>query len=119
MSPELTDLARLEWCFDVPHNRKLILKRDRNTCFYCMTILDDKNYVIEHVVSRPTGDNSFRNLVASCRRCNNRKDASPADGYLRQIYRDGILSQDELANRLQQLEQLQLGNLKPDWPESD
>jgi hypothetical protein len=98
-------------------NRILILKRDGGRCFYCTIGLDENNYVIEHVISRPIGDNSFKNLVASCRQCNNRKDSSPADDFLRRIYRDGLLSQSELADRLNQLKQLQLGNLKPDWPE--
>ena len=105
--------------FEIPDNRKLILKREQSKCFYCAASLDDNNYVIEHVISRPKGDNSFKNLVASCRQCNNRKDATAADHFLRKIYRDGLLSQIELAERLSQLEQLQLGNLRPEWPAAD
>ncbi len=105
--------------FDDQDNRKLILQRDRYKCFYCSVGLDENNYVIEHVISRPLGDNSFKNLVASCRQCNNRKDSSPAVDFLRRIYREGLLSQTELAERLNQLDQLQLGNLKPDWPSNE
>jgi hypothetical protein len=101
------------------NNRKLIVERDGHKCFYCTISLDENNYVIERVISRPIGDNSFKNLVASCRQCNNRKDSSPADDFLRRIYRDGLLSQSELAERLNQLTQLQLGNLRPDWPEEE
>lgn len=104
--------------FDNNDNRKLILLRDAYRCFYCSTGLDENNYVIEHVISRPVGDNSFKNLVASCRQCNNRKDSSAADDFLRRIYREGLLSQAELAQRLNQLKELQIGNLRPDWPKS-
>lgn len=104
--------------FEIQNNRKLILERDQYKCFYCSAGLDENNYVIEHVISRPAGNNSFKNLVASCRQCNNRKDSSLADDFLRRIYRDGLLSQVELAERLNQLKQLQLGNLRPDWPKS-
>ena len=104
--------------FEDQDNRKLILRRESFKCFYCSTGLDENNYVIEHVISRPLGDNSFKNLVASCRQCNNRKDSSRADDFLRRIYRDGLLSQSELVERLNQLEQLQLGNLRPAWPTS-
>lgn len=105
--------------FENPSNRKLILKRECHRCFYCSAALDENNYVIEHVISRPLGDNSFKNLVASCRQCNNRKDSSSAADFLRRIYRDGLLSQSELGERLSRLEQLQLGNLRPEWPESE
>lgn len=102
--------------FEDPANRKLILDRDGHKCFYCLKGLDQNNHVIEHVVSRPEGRNSYRNLVASCRTCNNRKDASLADDYLRMIYREGLLSLDEFQGRQQQLECLRRGELRPSWP---
>lgn len=102
--------------FEVPQHRSAILQREANQCFYCMSGLTEANYVIEHVVSRPAGSNSYRNLVAACRQCNNRKDASPADEFLRRIYREGILTQQELTVQLGRLQQLALGELKPIWP---
>lgn len=102
--------------FEVPANRRLILDRDENRCFYCLRALDENNYVIEHVISRPQGNNSYRNLVASCRTCNNRKDSGLADDYLRLIYREGLLSLDELHTRQAQLDALRRGDLKPSWP---
>ena len=98
--------------FDIPENRLLILERDNHQCFYCMAKLNNKNYVIEHVVSRPEGNNSYRNLVASCRKCNNRKK-STAEDLIRTLYRDGFLNADEFESRLSQLEQLREGKLKP------
>jgi len=99
--------------FSVPENRKLILEREGWRCFYCLTKLDQNNHVLEHVVSRPEGDNSFRNVVAACRRCNNRKDSALAEDFLRSLYREGILSGDEISSRLKDLEQLHAGNLRP------
>jgi hypothetical protein len=102
--------------FEDPAHRKLILERDRYKCFYCLKGLDENNYVIEHVISRPAGGNSYKNLVASCRTCNNRKGATRADDYLRLLYRDGLLEQDEFLERQRHLEYLSRGDLKPQWP---
>jgi hypothetical protein len=59
--------------FEIPENRLLILKREGNRCFYTLQQLDEKNFVIEHVVSRPNGNNGYRNVVAASREVNNRK----------------------------------------------
>ncbi|MBH2044147.1 MAG: HNH endonuclease [Comamonadaceae bacterium] len=97
----------------MPENRKLILEREEWRCFYCLAKLDENNHVIEHVVSRPEGDNSYRNVVAACRRCNNRKSALLVEDFLRSIYRDGILSGDEFAIRIALLARLRAGELRP------
>ena len=99
--------------FSIPANRNLILQREGWKCFYCLAKLDENNHVVEHVVSRPEGDNSYRNLVAACRRCNNRKGAFQADDFIRSLYREGMLSGDELAHRIEQLQALRAGLLKP------
>lgn len=102
--------------FAVPENRTLILEREGRRCFYCLAKLDENNHVIEHVVSRPEGDSSYRNVVAACRRCNNKKNSMPAEDFVRSLYRDGILSGDELVVRLSFLERLRAGELKPPVP---
>lgn len=101
--------------FNVLENRQLILLREQGRCFYCLRKLDDQNYVIEHVQSRPTGNNGYRNVVAACRQCNNRKNDSSADNWLRTLYRDGFLSTSEFEGRLSHLQQLQAGLLKPSF----
>lgn len=106
------DLEALDF-FAVPENRKLILEREEWQCFYCLAKLDENNHVIEHVVSRPAGNNSYRNVVGACRRCNNRKNDIPAEDFLRSLYREGILSGDEFALRLSLLNKLLVGELKP------
>ncbi|MGD1083506.1 MAG: HNH endonuclease signature motif containing protein [Verrucomicrobiota bacterium] len=99
--------------FTEPANRALILHRDQNGCFYCLRALSTENYVIEHVISRPTGNNGYRNLVAACRECNNRKSDASAEDYLRGLYRDSFLTAVELQDRLLKLCQLKNGELKP------
>ncbi len=49
-------------------NRKRIFKRDRSTCQYCGS---KKNLTIDHVIPRSRGgDNTWKNLVTCCSRCN-------------------------------------------------
>ena len=109
------DLEALDF-FAVPENRNLILEREEWRCFYCLAKLDENNHVIEHVVSRPEGNNSYRNVVGACRRCNNRKNDVPAEDFLRSLYREGILSGDEFSFRLALLNKLLAGELKPAMP---
>ena len=99
--------------FDDPENRKLILEREEHRCFYCLCNLDGTNHVIEHVVSRPDGDNSYRNVVAACIRCNNRKGASSAEDFMRALYRDNYLSEEEFRLRCDHLRRLKEGELRP------
>jgi hypothetical protein len=102
--------------FGVPENRALILEREKHHCFYCLRVVNKSNYVIEHVTSRPEGNNGYRNVVAACRQCNNRKNDIPADEFLRGLYRDGFLGSPELQERLSQLDKLRRGELTPDIP---
>lgn len=107
-----TDIEVLDF-FSNPDLRNAILVREERVCFYCRSSLDEENYVIEHVVSRPEGDNSYRNLVAACRRCNNRKSGIEASSYLRILFREGFLSAEEFEERMGALELLRLGKLRP------
>jgi hypothetical protein len=102
--------------FEVPENRLLILKRENNRCFYSLQQLYHKNFVVEHVVSRPQGDNSYRNVVAASREINNRKGSLSAADFLRRLFRDGFLTSSELDERLLKLARLQAGELKPELP---
>ena len=99
--------------FAVTENRQLILDREGRQCFYCLAKLNGENYVIEHVISRPSGDNSYRNVVASCRQCNNRKSAETAQDFLRTLYREGLLSTEDFKGRVSHLERLRVGELRP------
>jgi hypothetical protein len=74
-APDVPDIETEDF-FEVEANRSRILAREGRLCFYCLRQLNDENYVVEHVASRPVGDNGYRNVVAACRHCNNRKGSS-------------------------------------------
>ena len=112
----VVSLEDMDFFTDGP-NRKLILAREGHKCFYCLRTLKQENHVIEHVVSRPTGNHSYRNVVAACRDCNNRKGASEAEDFLRALFREGFLSNDEFAQRLSHLQRLRAGELRPSLPQ--
>jgi 5-methylcytosine-specific restriction endonuclease McrA len=78
-----------------------------------MCQLNEDNYVIEHVVSRPNGENTYRNVVAACRRCNNRKGNVSAPDFLRTLLRESRLNETEFQDRRSMLEKLHLGDVKP------
>ncbi len=99
--------------FESPEGRQAILQREEWRCFYCLRKLTQDNYVIDHVVSRPAGDSSYRNVVAACRGCNNRKGATKAEDFLRDLYRNGYLSEGDLEKRFTLLQRLQRGELRP------
>lgn len=109
---EPPDLEAVDF-FDIPEHREAILRREGHKCFYCRRTIDEQSYVIEHVVSRPQGDNSYRNLVAACRQCNNRKGAELVEDFLRSLYREALLDKAEFEERLAMLEKLRAGQLKP------
>ena len=106
------DLEEMDF-FLVPENRLLLLKRENYRCFYTLQKLDETNFVVEHVVSRPLGDNSYRNCVAASREANNKKGALPAEEFLRKLFRDDYLSDADFQERLELLAKLKRGDLKP------
>ena len=75
--------------------------------------LDNSNYVIEHVVSRPEGNNSYKNLVASCRSCNNKKSEKNVEEFIRNLYRENFISDIEFEVVNNNLKLLKNGELKP------
>lgn len=94
-------------------NRRRIFQREEGRCFYCRRKLSDSNTSIDHVSSRPSGDNGYRNVVASCKRCNNRKGDSSAEDLLRVLFREAIVRADLLSERLDALDMLRDGRLRP------
>jgi hypothetical protein len=99
--------------FAVPANRAAILRREGGRCFYCLRAIAESNFVIEHVVSRPAGTNSYSNVVAACIGCNNRKGDVAAEDFLRRLYREGFLNEGDLEARLNALRQLRAGEMRP------
>ena len=109
---ELMSIEEMDF-FTNPNNRLLLLQRENFRCFYTLQSLDETNFVAEHVISRPLGNNSYRNLVAASREANNKKGNSSAEDFLRRMYRDGYLNEQEFLGQLEKLVQLKAGNLKP------
>jgi len=109
--PEL-DIEIMDF-FDDPANRLLLLKRENYRCFYTLKKLDKDNFVVEHVVSRPKGNNSYRNCVAASREANNKKGSISAEDFLRGLFRDNYLNESEFQERMRALAQLKDGQLKP------
>jgi hypothetical protein len=101
--------------FSIPQNRVLLLEREGHRCFYCLRGLSRDNHVVEHVRSRPNGDNTYCNVIAACIQCNNRKGATQAEDYIRALYRDGFLNEGEFQQRVAMVAKLAEGELKPDF----
>ena len=99
--------------YEVPENRDRLLRREGHRCFYTLRELTKDNFIVEHVVSRPKGDNSYRNCVAASREANNRKGGLAAEDFLRRLFREGFLSECELAERQGALADLLEGRLVP------
>jgi hypothetical protein len=110
--PALPDIETEDF-FEVEENRNRIVAREEHRCFYCLRLLTRENYVVEHVVSRPLGNNGYRNVVAACRECNNRKGSSTAEEWLRTLYREGFLDAAAFQERQSHLERLRAGELRP------
>ncbi len=99
--------------FAVSEHRLMLLEREGHRCFYTLKLLTKDSFVVEHVISRPNGDNSYRNCVAASREVNNKKGASSAEDFLRRLLREGYLNDTEFEDRMQALERLKSGELRP------
>ena len=94
--------------------REAIHARERGACFYCLRRVTARVRCIDHVVPLARrGSNSYRNLVSSCAECNALKGETPAEGFLRSLYRDGRLTTSEFTGRLRAVEALAAGKLRP------
>ncbi len=58
----------------VPCNRENILWRDQNQCQYCANFFKSEKLTLDHVLPKSRGGkNTWTNLVASCKKCNQKK----------------------------------------------
>jgi 5-methylcytosine-specific restriction endonuclease McrA len=94
--------------------RRALHERERGQCFYCLRRIPTRRRCLDHVVPRAElGLNSYRNLVSSCVDCNSEKGERQAEEFLRWLYRERRLSNNELKGRLRALDELAAGKLKP------
>ena len=55
-------------------NRQNVIWRDQNTCQYCAKVFPSEILTIDHVIPKSRGGKkSWKNLVASCKKCNQKK----------------------------------------------
>ncbi|MEI7709032.1 MAG: HNH endonuclease [Chlorobium sp.] len=93
----------------------VLLKREQNQCFYCLREIKEDSCELDHVVSQlNVGDNGYRNIVASCHQCNTKKQGGSAEDFIRQLSRKNLLSEKEFEGRIQALEALKAGQIKPE-----
>jgi len=94
--------------------RQAIHAREGGRCFYCRRRTPGRSHCLDYVVPRAkSGQNSYRNLVSCCLECNSQKRDLPAGDFLRELYREGRLSRQELTERLHALQALAAGKLRP------
>lgn len=101
--------------FNTPELRLVLLKRESHKCFYCLKSLSEENYTVDHIFAQVAGGtHSYTNVVACCFDCNSRKQDKTAKSFFLKNYRDGLLTSDEHQERLQALEAVASGKVKPD-----
>ena len=94
--------------------RQAIHAREGSVCFYCLRQIPSRAHCLDHVVPQAAGgSNSYRNLVSCCLDCNPQKSNRPAEDFLRQLYRERRLSAKDLSERLQAVQDLAAGKLRP------
>jgi 5-methylcytosine-specific restriction endonuclease McrA len=93
--------------YNEPSRRPLILARDRNACVYCTASLSEDNFVLDHLTPvAKGGTNRKHNLVAACESCNQRRSDSEPIEFLRENYRQQLLSQEEFLSQKAYIEAL-------------
>lgn len=88
-----------------PARRLMVLARDHNACVYCTTPLSEDSFVLDHLLPvAKGGTNRKHNLVAACEVCNQRRSDSDPIHFLRENYRQQLISQEEFFQQKQYLE---------------
>jgi hypothetical protein len=93
--------------YNDPQRRLTLLARDGNACVYCTAALSEDNFVVDHLVPvAKGGTNRKHNLVVACEVCNRRRSDSEPIHFLRQNYREQLLTQDEFLRQKGYIEKL-------------
>lgn len=92
-----------------------LLSRELGACIYCLKKVTAETCELDHMIPRALDlQNSHRNIVIACHGCNKAKGESQASDFVRKLYRDGILNEAELQDRLARLMAIQAGEVPPD-----
>jgi hypothetical protein len=90
-----------------PGRRLMVLARDHHACVYCTAPLSEEDFVLDHLLPVARGGtNRKHNLVAACEVCNRRRSDSDPIHFLRENYRQQLLSQDEFLQQKLYIEAL-------------
>ncbi|HEU0189359.1 MAG TPA: HNH endonuclease [Gallionella sp.] len=93
--------------YNDPQRRLVILARDSYACVHCTAALSEDNFVLDHLVPvSKGGTNRKHNLVAACESCNQRRSDSESIDFLRENYRQQLLTQDEFLRQKDYIESL-------------
>ena len=67
--------------YQISPNRTNIIWRDNNSCQYCSKKMQSSELTMDHVLPKSRGgDNTWTNLVACCKKCNQKKrDRTPEE----------------------------------------
>ena len=91
-----------------------ILEREGYRCFYTgKKITEEKCYLDLVVASSTYGDNSYKNIVASSYDANSMKNNKSVGDFIRQLYKEDIISLVEFDSLKIKIEDLQKGKLIP------
>lgn len=92
---ELVDDSKNDFYTD-QQKRIEILKRENYICFYCLREIKRDDFYLDHLLPQTKGGRNYKtNLVASCRTCNTKKNATESEEFLSQVYRKGLITQEE------------------------
>ncbi len=90
-----------------PGRRLVVLARDGHSCIYCTTALTEENFVLDHLVPvAKGGTNRKHNIVTACDDCNRRRSDSDPVQFLRENYRQQLISQGEFLRQKDYVEAL-------------
>lgn len=91
-----------------------ILERENYRCFYTGKKITEEKCYLDHVVASSTyGNNSYKNIVASSYDANSMKNNKAVADFIRQLYKEDIISLIEFDNLKKKIEDLQKGMLVP------
>ena len=94
-------------------NRSNVLWSDENQCQYCGNHFNADKLTLDHVVPKSRGgDNSWTNLVAACKKCNQKKGSkTPAESGMHPIRKPYVPK----ANLLRSLKREQISPIWKDY----
>lgn len=83
----------------VRFNRTGVFKRDQDTCQYCMKSLPRNKLTLDHVIPKTRGGgDDWRNCVAACFDCNNKKGSKTPEEAKMPLIKRPIVPQLTIAN---------------------